>query len=317
MLWTQDVEAALRRCDPRPTLDATLARARHGAIEVPPRLAAGGRADGAVIQVMLARDDERSLVLTKVVDYDPTRPRRDSRAASAGLLTLLRDGAPVLVCSADGFTALRTGLVAAATIDRLAPEGALAIALLGPGRVGTETLVALSRFRELTRCRVVGRDPDRTADAAERLAEMLPCPVEPVADVAAATLGATVLITATSAVTPVVSAADVAPGIAVIAALGAGIATRRELAAEVVASCDRIVVDTPDVAIDEAGDLLAAAEHGIEIQPRSLAEAGPAAVPGERVLYESVGSAWQDLACALVVLDELQPGWDAPTETTR
>ena len=305
-----DVEVALRSRDPRARLESTLRRFEAGRIEVPSRLDAGHSADGSVTHVMLARDDERRLVLTKVVDYDPARPRRAGRAASAGLMTLLRDGVPLLTCSADRFTGIRTGLVAAFAIERLAPPGALDVALVGPGLVGTETLHWLARFRPVERVHLVGRDPARTDVVARRLATTLEVPVEAVADVRSATEGSSVLITATSTVEPIIDASDLDPDLAMIAALGAGIAERRELSSDVVAGCQHIVVDSMRGAEEEAGDLLLAADDGVIVDHEPLGRALTTRPRPGRILYESVGSAWQDLACALSVLDQLRPGWD-------
>ena len=306
----ETVTAALRRCRIERQLEAALARYDDGKVEIPPRSAVDQRPDGSVTHVMTARDVPERLVLTKVVDYDPTRPRRDGRAASAGVLALLRDGEPLLVSPADRFTGIRTGLTAAFAIDRLAAAGPLRVVVLGLGLVGSETLRALTGLRDVTDVRVVGRDRARVARTAGSLSEELGVDIEVAETVRAAGEDAEVLITATSTVTPLVDAADLDPSIGLVAALGAGIAERRELTAAAVHSCEEVFVDTLEGAEVEAGDLVQARGEGVEIRVRSLAAATPASASTGRRLYKSVGSPWQDLACARAVLDELTPGWE-------
>ena len=304
-----EVVDALRRADIRPRIEAVLTRCVAGEVVVPPRTAVGRRDDGAVTHVMTVRDDAERLVLTKVVDYDPKRPRRDGRAASAGVLALLRDGDPVLLTSADTFTGVRTGKVAALGVDLLASPGALDVALVGPGLVGEETLRALADLRVLTRVRVVGRDVDRAAAAARRIGDHLEVEVRAVDTVREACRGATVLVTATGTVEPIVDNADLAPSVEMVAALGAGIAQRRELSSAVVAGCGTVVVDTVDGDDEEAGDLVQARADGVAPDAHSLFDVlrGDVEFRGRR-LYKSVGSSWQDLACVLAALDVLGPG---------
>lgn len=307
-----EVTAALASADVGTHLSAVLDRYESGQVAVTPRGALGLGPDGAVTHVMTARDLAEKLVLTKVIDYDPARPRRDGRASSAGVLTLLLDGVPVLVAPADLFTGIRTGLVAAFAIDGLAPSGDLEVALLGPGLVGQQTLHSLAARRGLTGVRVCGRDPDRTSAAATALEADLGLRVRVVATVGEACTGAQVLVTATSAVEPVVDVGDLGSEVSVVAALGAGIAERRELTAATVAAFDAITVDSVDGAREEAGDLVQAASEGVAFDPMPLGEAVRRGPINGRQLYKSVGSPWQDLACALAAMERLEPGWRGP-----
>ena len=302
-----EVNGVLRAADVRPSLRRALGRYEAGRIAIAPRGALGLAPDGAVTHAMTARDLDEQLVLTKVVDYDPGRPRRDGRATAAGLVLLLRDGWPVLVTSADEFTGIRTGQTTAFAIDGLLPAGALEVALLGPGLVGRETLRALERFRTLTGVRILGSSQARSREAAEALGAGLSAPVHAVTSLGEATAGADVLVTATSVVEPLVDATDIADSVRLIAAIGAGIAERRELTAAAVAACDTVVVDTVEGALSEAGDLVQAAFEGIEPQLVPLGAALDAPPVSGRTLYKSVGSPWQDLGCLLSVLEHLSP----------
>jgi ornithine cyclodeaminase/alanine dehydrogenase-like protein (mu-crystallin family) len=304
-----EVEAALRLADARPYLRTVLQRYETGRVELAPRGAVGLAADGSVTHVMVARDLDEQLVATKVLDYDPGRPRRDGRATAAGIVALLRDGRPLLISPGDGFTGIRTGLTAAFAVDGLAVPGPLVVALVGPGLVGQESLRALRRLRTLGDVRIVGSTPQRAGEAASALTAELEIPVRPMSSVRQACEGADVLITATSVVEPIVDAADLPPSVRLVAALGAGISERRELTAAAVGACDAVVVDTLEGAAVEAGDLVQAAAEGVETEPRPLGAALDDRPTSGRTLYKSVGSPWQDLACLLAVLDRIEPGW--------
>src|SRR5208337_1776467 len=69
--------------------------------------------------------------------------------------------------------------------------------------------------------------------------------------------GADILCTATTSANPVVSGADLAPGVH-INAIGANHAHKRELDDEAVSSADVIIVDSIEQSRQEAGDLILA-----------------------------------------------------------
>jgi ornithine cyclodeaminase/alanine dehydrogenase-like protein (mu-crystallin family) len=302
---------ALRGADLRPYLAEALRGFESGAVRMPDRGAVDLRPGGAVTHVMTARDVERRLVVTKVIDYDPDRRfrTRGERATSAGLVLLLHDGEPLMITPADRFTGIRTGATAAFAIDGLMTPGPLDVAVIGPGLVGSETLRALAAQRELSSVRLIGRDPGRLRSAVGLIESHVGGEVVIAKDVGSLLDGATVLVTATSSTDAVVAAADLSDDVQLIAALGAGIAERRELATDVIAGAARVFVDSVHGAATEAGDLIIAAREGFTARPEPLGAGlveGPA--PGLRI-YKSVGSAWQDLACALAVLDRVRPGW--------
>jgi ornithine cyclodeaminase/alanine dehydrogenase-like protein (mu-crystallin family) len=82
---------------------------------------------------------------------------------------------------------------------------------------------------------------------------------------------------------------------------------QRELAGDVIAAADLVVVDTPEV-LEESGDALEARERGLDLQRvcqlgRYLTERP--AVAG-RTLYKSIGSPEQDLVLAYDIVQQLQ-----------
>jgi len=188
---------------------------------------------------------------------------------------------PLVVADAVELTLIRTAALSALATDLLAPAGASRLAVVGTGPQVT----------------IVGR----TRVAAEALATSLQAelgvPVRAGVDV-----GADVVCLCTTSATPVLSAADLAPG-GHVNAIGAHLPGHREVAADAVASC-YVVVDDADAARREAGDLiLAVAEGAVDdaVFATDLAAVvrGVAARSFERpTLFKSVGFGLADLFVA-------------------
>ena len=204
---------------------------------------------------------------------------------------------PLVVADAVELTLIRTAALSALATDLLAPAGASRLAVVGTGPQAREHARAMCAVRPIAEVAIVGR----TRAAAEALAASLQAelgvPVRAGADV-----GADVVCLCTTSATPVLSAADLAPG-GHVNAIGAHLPRHREVAADAVASC-YVVVDDADAARREAGDLiLAVAEGAVDdaVFATDLAAVvrGVAARPsGRPTLFKSVGFGLADLFVA-------------------
>jgi len=204
---------------------------------------------------------------------------------------------PLVVADAVELTLIRTAALSALATDLLAPAGASRLAVVGTGPQAREHVRAMCAVRPIAEVAIVGR----TRAAAEALAASLQAelgvPVRAGADV-----GADVVCLCTTSATPVLSAADLAPG-GHVNAIGAHLPGHREVAADAVASC-YVVVDDADAARREAGDLiLAVAEGAVDdaVFATDLAAVvrGVAARPlGRPTLFKSVGFGLADLFVA-------------------
>jgi len=204
---------------------------------------------------------------------------------------------PLVVADAVELTLIRTAALSALATDLLAPAGASRLAVVGTGPQAREHARAMCAVRPIAEVAIVGR----TRAAAEALAASLQAelgvPVRAGADV-----GADVVCLCTTSATPVLSAADLAPG-GHVNAIGAHLPGHREVAADAVAFC-YVVVDDADAARREAGDLiLAVAEGAVDdaVFATDLAAVvrGVAARPlGRPTLFKSVGFGLADLFVA-------------------
>ena len=219
----------------------------------------------------------------------------------------MRTGDLVATIEADYMGQLRTGAASGVATKYLSRQNSRVAAVIGTGGQARTQLEAIAHVRKLESARVFGRNPAKRENFAKEMAERLGFPVESVDSSSAAVRGADILCTATNSANPVVSGADLAPGVH-INAIGANHAHKRELDDDAVKSADVIVVDSIEQSRQEAGDLILAFQ-GDEIcwtgvKKLSDVVAGKASgrtSDSEVTLFKSNGIASWDLAAAMKV----------------
>jgi ornithine cyclodeaminase/alanine dehydrogenase-like protein (mu-crystallin family) len=218
-------------------------------------------------------------------------------------------------------TKLRTGAVAALATSVLALPDARTLAVIGTGEQAegiTEAILGLGNFR-FEMVRVYSRDPGNRERFIRRMEARIrqcgfPTPGWHAATTAReALVDADVVVTATTASTPVVSAEAISAPCH-INAVGAFRPDAAELAPELVGRARLVVVESRTAARREAGDLIQAADRGLLDWEtvRELAEI--AARPddirpaGGITVFKSVGVAALDAAVSRYILDKIVPG---------
>ena len=218
--------------------------------------------------------------------------------ATGDLLTLIE---------ADYMGQLRTGAASGVATRYLARKEARVAAIIGTGGQARTQLEAVAAVRKLESVRAYGRDATKREKFCKEMSERLGIPVLPSASAGEAARGADIVSTATTTSLPVLSGADLTPGVH-INAIGANHAHKRELDDEAVASADVIVVDSVEQSRQEAGDLIIAF-HGDEIcwtGVKKLSDVVAGKTSGrtsdaEVTLFKSNGIASWDLAVAMKV----------------
>jgi alanine dehydrogenase len=218
-------------------------------------------------------------------------------------------GRLVAVIDATEVTAIRTAAVSALATRVLAREDAGDLALLGSGTQARTHLAAMAAVRQLRRVRVWSRDRERAAAFAAAAASAHACEVIAVASPRDAVSGADLVCTVTASPSPVVEGTWLAPG-AHINAVGACVATARELDAEAVAR-GRVIVCRRESALSEAGDLILARAEGAIGDDHIAAELGEVLIgtregrraDDEITIFKSLGLAIEDIAAAQVIYE--------------
>ncbi|MDH4112736.1 MAG: ornithine cyclodeaminase family protein [Actinomycetota bacterium] len=208
--------------------------------------------------------------------------------------------APRLLVDGSALTALRTAAVSGLATRHLAREDAVRLVIFGAGVQARAHLDAMAAVRKVSDVVIVGRSPSR---------------VNQLVDVAAslgfaATVGgpdavndADIVCTCTTATEPLFEGSSLAAG-AHINAVGAYQPQTREID-NITVERARVVVETREVAMEEAGDLLIPIGEGTVDAEHIVADLrqvvqGATVRSGERdiTLFESVGMAFEDLAVA-------------------
>jgi ornithine cyclodeaminase/alanine dehydrogenase-like protein (mu-crystallin family) len=233
----------------------------------------------------------------KVGTVTPANPDRGLPRIQA--LYLLLDGTthePVALMDGTALTTLRTPAVSALAAQHLARPDASAMVVFGSGPQAWGHVEAVRAVRPIESAVVVGRDRGRAEALVERLA----------ADGLAATVGtadavahADVVACTTTAREPLFDGRLLRADACVLA-VGSHEPDAREMDDVVLSGAERIVVETPAVAMREAGDVIIAVQSGAisEADLVGIAEAVTLEPVAGRSVFKSVGMGWQDLVVA-------------------
>ncbi len=217
-------------------------------------------------------------------------------------------GMPLAAIEADFLGMMRTGAtgsVAAKVLSR--PESAV-VGLIGAGWQAQSQLEALCRVRPIRLVRLFSRDAEKRRRASADFSSRFGVEVIPVDSAEAAVRDCDIVVTITTAATPLFDGRWLAAGTHINAA-GSNALIRREIDEETVARAAVVCVDSRPTALREAGDLLPALEKGrlAEGQLVELGEIIAGIRPGRPdaaaiTLFESQGMAIQDLAVGVRLL---------------
>ena len=247
----------------------------------------------------------------KIVSVFPDNPSRGLPTISAlAVLTDTETGTPLAAMEGGSITALRTGAASGLATDLLARKDAATLAIIGAGVQGRTQLEAISAVREIAVVRVYDRDPARIAAFIADMASRISARIAAAATADEAVEGADVIAAATTSKEPVFSADRLAPG-AHVNGVGSSTLDAQEIGPDAVCRMDRIVVDSREAAMAEAGDLVVPLRQGrlpADTPWTEIGEIAAGAKPGrqranELTLFKAVGIAVLDLFAAKLVYE--------------
>ena len=219
----------------------------------------------------------------------------------AVLLFSAETGELLAMMNASAITAIRTAAISGVATDLLARVDAGNLAMLGSGVQARAHLVAMSHVRFIKRCRIASRHIEHARKFAEEMRPDFPFALEPVETIEEALDGADLIVTATTAVEPIVSREWISAG-AHLNVVGSSTPNAREVDSETMAAAS-LFVDRRESTINEAGDYLFAARDGLIGPSHICAEIGEVLKgdkpgrksPDEITLFKSLGLATSDL----------------------
>ena len=239
----------------------------------------------------------------KLVKFNESPRLAEDRIQATYILLDIESGCTKLVIPANWLTDLRTAATSAVATKFLARPDARVLGVFGSGRQARAHLHVLRHVRNFERALVTGKDPARTRDFAQQMQTELGMKVEAVYSRTCAA-ESDVLCTCTTSKTPLFDGNMLRKGTH-INAVGTFQPFTRELD-DVTVRRSRIVVDTYDGAMAEAGDLLMPLKSGVIRRENLLADLHELVTlkrpvrtsPTEITLFKSVGNALEDLIAA-------------------
>jgi ornithine cyclodeaminase len=304
-----DVRRALPMTEAIEGMKAAYAQLSAGRIQAPLRANLSISTDDVtLIMPYFAPDDGGSLGLKLVSVFNSNTPRGLPLIHSVVLAVDPSTGAPLALIDGGSLTAIRTGAASGAATDVLARPEAATAAIFGAGVQARRQLEAVCAVRPIERVLVYSRS-GAEALAAEMAGQgSIPNRIMIVDSPAAAVRDADVICAATTSRTPVFDGRDLKPG-AHVNGVGSFTPEMQEIDAETVRRA-RVVVDSVEAALAEAGDLiipLNAGEIDLDHISTELGQVIKGEKPGRTsteqiTFFKSVGVAAQDAMAAQFIL---------------
>ena len=281
----------------RAAIDALEAAFAAGVPPVPLRMHAT-TPDGELLLMPAAAAQGLGVKLITLTAANPGRGR--PLVQGAYVLFAPGDQSPEAVIDGAALTALRTGAVSGLATRRLARPDARRLVVFGAGVQARAHVEAIRAVRDLEDVTIVSR----SANTAEALAEQVGGRSGSIADISAADI----VCTCTTSGVPLFDGAQLAAG-AHVNAVGAFTPETREVDTTTVTR-SRVVVETREVAMAEAGDLLlpiaegaVEAEHVVADLSETVRGSVVRRTPQDVTLFVSVGLAFEDLVVARAAAD--------------
>jgi len=279
--------------------------------DVPLRIALSQpKHDGVTLVMPGYLSDSESLAIKVVSVHNRNAERNLPRINAVVIVIDPATGQPVAAIEGGYLTALRTGAASGAATDLLARQDAEVAAIIGAGAQARAQILAVAAVRPIKRFRIYAPRREQVNEMIDEMRPQLAASIELLAadSPSQAVREALVICAATTSSTPVFDGANLRPG-AHVNGVGSYKPEMREIDCVTLQRASKIVIDSREGALTEAGDLTTAIERG-EIRLSDIyAEIGEIVAglkPGrenndEITYFKSVGNAAQDVAVAQAI----------------
>ena len=262
--------------------------------------------DKGVTLIMPAYLPERSEFGIKVVSVYDDNPNLDLPRITATVLVLDPvTGVPKAFMDGASLTAIRTGAGGGVAADLLARQDAKQVGLFGAGVQARAQLQAVMAVRNITHVNLISRTEASAQQLVTEISEWTDPPkVNIVSTPQEVVEDADIVLCATTSATPLFDGNDLQPGTH-ITAVGTFVPEKREVDTTTIKRSDRIVVDSREDCLEEAGDLIIPnAEIDAEIGEILNGDKPGRESDSEITFFKSVGVAVQDAVAGAAVLTE-------------
>jgi alanine dehydrogenase len=263
--------------------------------------------DGRITTMPGFLNEDKALGM-KVVTYFQNNPKQNLPSILATIMLFSSETGKMIAVMDGGYiTAIRTACASAMASKVLSNPTASVLGVLGAGVQARAHIRALCRVRKLHRIKIYSPSGTSAISLKQELQSEIGAVIEVAKSAEETVRGSDLIVTATTAKEPIVTAKWLQPG-AHINAVGSHRPDSRELDATTLARSN-VFVDSRDAIMAECGDVLLALEEK-SITPghvqteigEVLADTKPGRTKTDEVtLYKSVGIAIQDVATADLV----------------
>ncbi len=257
---------------------------------------------------------EQPALGVKIVSVYPDNIDKGLPSVPATMVSLdPKTGIVSAIIDGTYLTQLRTGALQGAATDLLANPDAKVATLIGTGGQAPTQLEAMLNVRQLTRVYVSDIDHERAAkfaqDMTDRFGKQFNVDILPANDLSKAIRASDIITSVTTSKQATFDAADVQPGTHVNG-IGAYTPEMHEIPAELVQRADRVIFDTMDGVLAEAGDMITPLKEGLVTKAHYDGELGQlinGEIKGRQhhdqvTLFKAVGTAVLDVVVAEKIL---------------
>jgi len=308
------IEHSMSMADYVEAVEEGFRRLGDGGMLVPPVVHIAAPA-GAFHVKSAGFDGAPSYVAVKVNGNFPGNPKANGLPTIQGAIVLCdgNNGSLLAVIDSIEVTAMRTGAATAVAAKYLAPEGATCVTIIGCGVQARPQLLALTEVLPVDTVYAFDVDKDRQALFVEQARAELSVDIVGIDTFEQGTEASRIVVTCTSSRQPFLRASHIRPG-TFIAAVGADNGDKQELDPGLLRN-SKVVVDIL-AQCAEIGELHHALNAGVMTTGDVYAELGTIVARGERpgfakddvVVFDSTGSAIQDVAAAGMIYERARAG---------
>ena len=302
ILSASDVRAALPMPKAVDAMRSAYGQLSAGKAIAPPRQHIS--TDKGVTLIMPAYLPEQNEFGIKVVSVYDDNPNLDLPRITATVLVLdPTTGAPKAFIDGGSLTAIRTGAGGGVAADLLARQDAKTVGLFGAGVQARSQLQAVMAVRDIRRVNLISRTEASAEQLSAEISGWRNAPrVNLVRHPKAVVADADIVICATTSATPLFDGNALQPGTH-ITAVGTFVPEKREVDTTTIRRADRIVVDSREACLEEAGDLIIPnAKIDAEIGEIVNGDKPGRESDAEITFFKSVGVAVQDAVAGAAVL---------------
>jgi len=263
-------------------------------------------ADSLIMPVYSSADKKYAV---KIVSLNQDNPSQNLPFIHAIMILFnAENGKPIAILDAENLTAIRTGAASGLATKLLSKLNASVAAIFGAGVQAKYQLKGICTIREIKKVFLFEKNIDKAKSFKEELESESPITIHISTD-QSILKEAEIICTATTSAVPVFKDESISPGTH-INSIGSYQPTKREIPSETVKR-SVVYVDSKEACLMEAGDLIIPATEGNKIILSEIGEVLQNKKSGrtsgkEITLFKSVGTAAQDLTCAIHIFEKLK-----------